>query len=622
MSHSLRIFTIASCLTCLLGLFSQAASAFEGTERLTAPKLFPENTLAYFRIADVRQLKKDLDGSSMGKLANDEQLKPIINEFYGTFVKATEQVVSAVGLSVDEILAIPSGEMAVALFAGGKGKASVDRNSDDEGNQRVNVRITAPILALMIDAGEEISSVQVLLQRMDEAIGDQSEHLQKNVDRLVLHSYQNYDRADQQFAYFIDGGTMIACTNIAYIEDLAEVWLGRAGDRKTLAENNKFTSIMSRCVGTEGERPQVSFFVDPLGMVREFTPKSAGSTMVLALLPPLGLDGFEAVGGSWIVAPPDFDSIGHIHVSLASPRRAILGLLRPKSGSIAPEAWVPSSAASYMTINWDIQATLQAVEQLYNRFRGENAFQTQVFDPASNRVGFDVRKELMENLEGRLTMIQGFVRPITVNSGSNVYAIRLKNPKLMENSVLPKLMELVGQRQEVTSEAFGKIKAQVMSIQNPDRGNRRNIPIELRSPEVCFAVVDDYLLIADSRYMMKQLADTLNDSSSQLSESLEFQLINDRIKAQIQEKQPSAISFNRPEESLQLFYELARDAKNKEALKNFAGNNPVFTALNEALQKHELPPFSVISNYLVPGGGYLVEEELGLHYTMFSLKRE
>jgi hypothetical protein len=620
MSKSLRLLALIANFVCLLCFVPSSASAFQNAERLTAPKLFPDNTLAYFRIADVRQLKKDLDGSSMGKLANDDQLKPIINEFYGTFVKSTEQIVSAIGLSIDEILAIPSGELAVALFAGGKGRAAVDRGEDDEGNQRVNVRVTAPIVALMIDAGEEISSVQVLLQRMDEAIGDQSEHLQKNVDRLVLHSYQNNDRADQQFAYFVDGGTLIACTNIAYIEDLAEVWLGRAGDRKTLADNTKFTSMMSRCVGTEGERPQVSFYADPLAMVREFTPKSAGSTMVLAMLPPLGLDGFEAIGGSWIVSPPDFDSISHLHVSLASPRRVILGLLRPKSGSVAPEAWVPSSAAVYMTVNWDIQATLQAVEQLYNRFRGENALQTQVFDQASKQVGFDVRKELVENLEGRLTMVQGFVRPITVNSGSNVYAIRLKNPKLMENNVLPKIIELVGRRQEVTTESFGKIKAHVMNVPGP--GNRPNAPIQLRSPEICFAIVDDYLIIADSRYMMRQLADTLNDSSSQLSESLEFQLINDRIKAQIQEKQPSAISFARPEESLQLFYELARDSKNKDALKNFAGNNPVFAALNEALQKHELPPFSVISNYLVPSGGYLIEEELGLHYTSFSLKRE
>ncbi len=136
------------------------------------------------------------------------------------------------------------------------------------------------------------------------------------------------------------------------------------------------------------------------------------------------------------------------------------------------------------------------------------------------------------------------------------------------------------------------------------------------------AVYEDYLIISDSRYMMRQLADALNDSSNQLRESLEYQLINDRIKAQVQDKQPSGISFARPEESLQLFYELARDSKNRDALKRFSANNPVFTALNEALEKHELPPFSVISKYLVPSGGYLVEEELGMHYTTFSIKRE
>ncbi len=50
------------------------------------------------------------------------------------------------------------------------------------------------------------------------------------------------------------------------------------------------------------------------------------------MLPAFGLDGIQGLGGSWIVAPPDFDSIAHFHVLLGSPRRSILGLLRPKSG--------------------------------------------------------------------------------------------------------------------------------------------------------------------------------------------------------------------------------------------------------------------------------------------------
>ena len=53
-----------------------------------------------------------------------------------------------------------------------------------------------------------------------------------------------------------------------------------------------------------------------------------------------------------------------------------------------------------------------------------------------------------------------------------------------------------------------------------------------------------------------------------------------------------------------------------------ADSNPMFQALNAALDKHQLPPFAVLSKYLAPSGGFLVEEETGLHYTTFTLQRE
>ncbi|MFO0943764.1 MAG: hypothetical protein U0930_23765 [Pirellulales bacterium] len=614
MSLRIRLPLVAFLLWTLnLAVELPTASAFQEAKKPTAPKLFPDSTLAYFRIADIKQLKKDLEKSSIGKMSNDEQIKPIIGEFYGTFVKSTEQLVNAIGLDLNQLLAIPSGEMAVGMFAPAR-QTRAEREAGEPSNQ------PPVIFAVMLDAGDEISNIQVLLKRMEEAVGENAPHREKSLDRLTLHSYTNNDRADQQFAYFIDGGTIVGCNSLAYIEDLAQVWLGKGGDRKTLADNSKFVTIMSRCVGTEGERPQISFYADPLGMIREFTPKNPGTAMFLGLLSPLGLDGVEAMGGSWIVSPPDFDAIGHFHVSLSSPRREILALLRPKSGAVVPEAWVPSSSASYMTVNWDIQSTYTAVERLFNRFQGKDALEQKVFAGINKQLDIDVKKDVLDNLEGRLTMVQGFVRPITVNSGSNVYAIRLKNPKHIENNVLPKVLKSFGERVTFTSEAFGKIKAQVMAF--PQREGRQNAPIQIRTPEICIAIVDDYLVISDSRYMMREMADALGDSSNQLRESIEFQLINDRIKAQVQQKEASGISFARPEESLQLFYELARDSKNKDALKQYAAMNPIFTALNETLQKHELPPFSVISKYLVPSGGFLVDEELGLHYTTFSLKRE
>ncbi len=213
---------------------------------------------------------------------------------------------------------------------------------------------------MLLDAGSEISSVQILLQRVEAASADRMEHLEKSIDRLTLHVYSNPQRQREQFAYFIDDGVMVGCSDANYIEELAKRWLGQAStSRKTLADNRKFTSIMSRCVGTEGERPQVSFFADPLDIARQLIPRNAGSTMVMAMLPALGIDGIEAVGGSWIVSPPDFDSITHMHLPLKSPRRAVLSLLRPKSGSTAPEEWIPDSVACYATINWDLASTLR-----------------------------------------------------------------------------------------------------------------------------------------------------------------------------------------------------------------------------------------------------------------------
>ncbi|MEE3220962.1 MAG: hypothetical protein VX257_11885, partial [Planctomycetota bacterium] len=50
-------------------------------------------------------------------------------------------------------------------------------------------------------------------------------------------------------------------------------------------------------------------------------------------------------------------------------------------------------------------------------------------------------------------------------------------------------------------------------------------------------------------------------------------------------------------------------------------DNPAVRAVNEALTDNPLPAFSVISRYLAPGGGILTNEETGVHYVNFVLRR-
>ena len=604
----------------LMGLLIAFGNGYaQETPRLTAPQLFPEKTLAYVRIDNVAKLREDLKKSSIGKLGNDEELKPIFAEFYGTLVNSTAQMQESIGLNLDELLSIPNGEFAVALMPSDKSSAKTSRKQAAE-KTTVSIQLERPALALLLDAGDEITGVQVMLDRLEKSMSADMQHSQKVIDRLTLHRYENPNRDQERFGYFIDNGVMIACTDPNYLEQLSSVWLGTAGEWSSMADNRRFTGILSRCVGTQGERPQVSFYADPMAMVREFTPSNASSTMVLAMLPAFGLDGIQGIGGSWIVAPPDFDSIAHLHLSLESPRRSIMGLLRPKKGSTTPEDWVPESVASYSTINWDIASTLKAIEQLYNQFRGPEAFDKEVLARANERLQIDLRKDVLENLDGRLTMLQGFVRPVTINSGSNLYAIKMKNAEYIRNNVVPKIFELIEARTEVATENFGKLTARVMTINN--RGMGQGSDSVVRQPEICVAFVDDYLIIADSKYMMRQVSDCLSGSSAKLSQALDFELISDRITAQLQNKECSTLTYSRPEESLQLFYELARDPKNRDRLRQVADSNGFFKALLAGLDKRELPPFSVIAKYLAPAGGFLVDDDTGLHYMSFSLRRE
>jgi hypothetical protein len=610
-----QILQYVSALLLFVGTMSSTVA--QEAARLTAPQLFPEKTLAYFRVDDVKKLRQDIDKMWIGKLGNDPDLKPILTEFYSTFVNVTSRIQESIGLNLDELLSIPNGELAIAVLPSDQNSTKTSRRRGRDDEEEVQVRLEAPAVAFLLDAGDEIASVQILLNRIRESLPESMEHTEKKVGELTLHRYENLNRRQERFGYFIDKGVMIAVSDPNYLDQLANVWLGTAQGWSSLAENRRFTSILARCVGTQGERPQVSFFVDPMAMVRQFSPKTATATATLALLPAFGLDGIQGVGGSAIVAPPDFDMISHIHVQLGSPRKSVLGLLRPKSGSTTPEDWVPENVATYLTINWDIASTVKAVEQLYNQFRGAEGFENEIISRLNDQLQVNFRKDILEMFEGRLTRIEGFVRPITVNSGSGLLAVKVKNMEYFRNNVMPRLLEVIETRNGLLNETIGKLNVKVLEIPG-----RRNNDTPLRTPEICFATHDDYLFISDSRYMIRQVADTLSGTTKKLNESLDYGLIADRITAQLQNKECSAISYGRSEESLQLFYELARDPKNRERLKQVADSNGFLKALLAALEKRDLPPFSVIAKYLAPSGGFLVDDETGLHFMTFSLRRD
>lgn len=129
-------------------------------------------------------------------------------------------------------------------------------------------------------------------------------------------------------------------------------------------------------------------------------------------------------------------------------------------------------------------------------------------------------------------------------------------------------------------------------------------------------------MISDSYQAIEEVIKMNSSGDGLLSESIEFKLVKDRIKAQLKNSEMSILAYQRPEEGMRLMYDLATDPQNIDNLEQFAQNNPFLTALVTAVRSKKLPPFEVIAKYLAPGGAFVVDEETGLHYTGFSMRRE
>jgi len=586
---------LAFCLAFASLFFGGISSAW--AQRPTAPKLFSNKTLAYMRIDDTRDLKDKLSATGMGKMASDPQISPILGTFYSTFVGQLTEMQDAIGLDLDELLSIPNGEVAFALV-GTKAE---------------------PAFAALLEVGDELPALQIFLKRIQrDEVSDEPKPA-KQVGKITIQSMGPNPR--EQFHYFIDSGVFVGSNKLEYAEQLALVWTGNGIDHKPLADNRDFTTILSRCVGTEGERPQVSFFVDPLSMVREIGKGNNSTIAVLATLKTLGIDGIKAIGGSAIIAPNEFDSIIHGHLLLNTNRQGILRVLRPKSGPTDPEPWVSEEVNSYMTLNWDFAKTFKAVQDIVDTFIGEGTFETRFVQEASKNMGIDFRKDFIDVLDDRLSMVQTIVPPKKINSQANVYCIHIKEASRVRTEVLPKLIEKIkrsGGGPTWETKTVGDSTVYYLNIPRNENAPRNNI----RVPSPSFCVLDDQLILSDSVEAITEVIQFNSSGDGTLADSIEFKLVRDRIKAQLKNAEMSIMAYQRPEETMRLFYDLATDPANIDNLEGMSENNPFFRAIVTAIRSKKLPPFEVIAKYLAPGGAFVVEEETGLHYTGFSMRRE
>ncbi|MBN2476761.1 MAG: hypothetical protein JXB62_19280 [Pirellulales bacterium] len=584
---------VSGCLALFAVLLCLAGSTpAVWAQRPSAPRLLPTKTLAVISVPSAPELAERFMNTSVGRMGQDPQLKPLIGQLYGSVLEATSQLKDEIGLSLPEILAIPQGELTVALVL------------PEEGD---------PAVVALLDAGNQLSNARKLLERATVELERQaSSKKEETVAGTKLVIYEGLGPRGRKGVYFEKDNTIVLGSDPNVLKQILSAWNG--GEGKTLVDNPNFAAIMQRCRGAKNERPHAFWYVDPIGIVHAVSQQNASARVALALLPVLGLDGLLGVGGSMTFDTPQFDSVMHAHLLLDNPRAGILKMIAFESGDVTPERWVPIDTASYMTLHWNVEKTYSSLATVYDGFRGEGALAKALQRRILGPTGIDLEAEVIKSLEGRVSLVVWIERPIGIQSQRSMLGFKLKDPAALE-AALEKLAKL--ERAPLAKESFaGK---QYYRVRVPQLEER---PPEERPPLPCFGVLDDYLLVGNSQALYQKAVTTWADGTESLADELDYKLIASKIRRVCGSREAAMISFDRPEEIMRFLYDLVNAERTRQNLQQQAENNPFFRSVNTALNENPLPPFEVLRQYLAPGGALVIDDETGLHYTAFALRRK
>ena len=211
--------------------------------------LLPETTRGFLSIPSWERLEADFNATQLGELANDEIMRPFVEDLKRQIREGGARRLEKLGVSMDELRAIVGGEIAFAL---------IQPTATD-----------AAALALVDVTGHE-REARALLDKMAENLTKQGgKRLRTATDSSVAVfelPRREGERQARQSASFLRESLLCVGDDVRTVE---EVLRAAAAERKTsLLDLPAFRDSMSRCDksrGEEGKPPHIRWFIEPFG---------------------------------------------------------------------------------------------------------------------------------------------------------------------------------------------------------------------------------------------------------------------------------------------------------------------------------------------------------------------
>jgi len=553
--------------------------------KVISDQILPKDTFLYVSFPNVTQFKTFVTQSSLGKLWQDPALDAFKSEVQTAFENELDEGFAKfqenLGVSVEEFLQIPTGEVSFA-FSGGPGNTMGAVIFLDFGDSE------AVVQDLLDKAAGELSKAPKL------ALEDESFDGTELTMFRIQYPGQPPTPLAKEFGWFIKDQRLVISNRIELLQSALTNW---EGEGESFKSNETYSYIMGRCQSAERSALTTVYF-DPIGLFTKLVQTgslgqqaSMGAGMALGFLPTLGLTQLKAMGAVSEAGSGDFEAVSRSLIYADQPPTGLMRAMQLDQIEQAPPSWVKEDVHAYAAMKWKIGEAYEAVESIVDMFSGAGATADQLDRLAERPPGIHLKHDIIDQLTGELRFITAAGSAEGGGYGGDQILIVLGvRDSQSAGDVLAKVAEQTGLE---TREFRG---ATVYEFNAPGAGQAIGVTIS-----------DGRMLICIGSTLLDQVL--RNDSDMKpLAESEEYQRVAQHFPADA-----LSVQFTRPAEQYRSMYEMVRSGT---AAEQFPGSQEIF----EKIDFTTLPPFETISKYIHPTGGYSVKDDNGVFMEAFQLK--
>lgn len=597
----------------------------------TSDTLLPRSTKGYVSVAKPAEFDERWQKTQFGQLYNDELMQPFVEQLRKQFADKYDNIQNKLGITYDDLGGVPSGELSLAILEKPEGR-------------------DAPIV-ITIDVTDHLTEAAALIKAAEERFGARGGRKSTSKQGDTPFTVFEVPAAEsgisiQKTVYFIKDNILVGTDDF---DEAVTVLKRFAGDGKdSLHSVTAYTETMLRCQKEAGALvPEVRWFAEPFGLIESVrslqeSPSRGNRRDVIKTLREQGFDAIRGAGGYVNLLVDEHIDILHRSAVFApplagkedDPLRWNLGMRimqLPNAPEMTPQSWVPRMSASYTSLNLNLADVFDNVGTLVDALQNHkgafaNTLEGLETDPYGPQV--NIRKEFIDNMGQRITLVTDYVAPITVGSERSIFAIEASDEKKLAAA----LAKYMSKEPDVERRDFNDIviwermppDANVPSLHvevpgftplssagNEEKKSEVDEPERERvlpNSAVCVAM-GHIMMASDIKYLEEILVGY--GQREMLASSVEYQQVAEQLK-KISPGPYSVWSYGLTDEEFRPTFELVRQNKMPES-KTMLGkllNNMLTTdkERNENVLRKQrvdgssLPSFEAVRRYFGPAG--------------------